>query len=104
MITHIALFRWAEGTTSEQVQAFADGLDAMVPKVPTIRGYRHGRDLGVTEGAWDYAVVAEFDSVADYRAYAAHPVHVDVSTTLVRPIIGELARVQLGPSATDVGA
>lgn len=81
------------------MQALADGLDAMVPEVPTIRSYRHGPDLGITEGAWDYAVVAEFETTADYRTYVAHPVHVDVVTTLVRPILGDIARVQLGPGA-----
>lgn len=95
MTTHVALFRWRPGTPPERVGAFGAALDAMVPDVPTIRDYRHGPDLGLADGTWDYAVVATFDDVEGLRAYLDHPVHVAVVDGHVRPILAEAARVQI---------
>ena len=96
MITHIFMLELAEGATDEQVQHFADGLDELVPQLDMIRGYLHGRDLGLVDGTWDYAVVADFDSPEDYLAYASHPLHVELGVNRSRPIIGRSARVQIG--------
>lgn len=96
MITHVVLFRWQPGTPPERVAALSAALDAMVPEVPTIRSYRHGADLGLAEGNWDYAVLATFDDVEGFRAYRDHPAHVAVVETHVRPILAEAARAQVG--------
>ena len=34
-----------------------------------------GSDVGVAEGNYDYAVVADFDNVADWRLFREHPAH-----------------------------
>ena len=85
-IRHIVLFRFAEGTPDERVDDLSAGLDALPP---------HGRNLGVSPGTWDYAVVAEFDSVDDQRAYRVHPVHQKLIRELVEPITVERAAIQL---------
>ncbi len=95
MIKHVALFRVKEGTPGEQVQAFSDALTEMVPKIDVIRHYEHGPDLGAAEGTYDYAVLATFDTVEDYRTYASHPDHVHVVENYVKPIVGGSVRVQL---------
>ncbi len=95
MTTHVVLFRWQPGTPPERVAALGAALDAMVPEVPTIRSYRHGADLGLAEGNWDYAVVATFDDENGFVAYRDHPVHVAVVDGHVRPILAEAARVQV---------
>lgn len=94
MTTHVVLFRWQPGTPPESVAALGAALDAMVPEVPTIRSYRHGPDLGLAEGTWDYAVVATFDDVEGFRTYRDHPAHGAVIEAHVRPILAEVARVQ----------
>ena len=95
MITHIFMLKLADGATDDQVQHFADGLDELVPQLDMIRGYRHGRDVGIRDDTWDYAVVADFDSVEDYLAYASHPLHIELGVNRSRPIIGESVRVQI---------
>jgi hypothetical protein len=74
-LRHVVMFRFAEGTTDDQVQALADGLDRMPAAVGTTVDYRHGRDAGISETSYDYVVVGDFASVDDYLAYRDHPDH-----------------------------
>jgi len=94
-VQHIVLFRFADGTTDAQIDALSAGLDALPLAIAEIRTYRHGRDLGASDTSWDYAVVGEFDSVADWRTYRNHPVHLDLIRTLIEPITTDRASVQL---------
>lgn len=75
MIRHIVLFRWTPGTSGDEVQAITDALRALPAVVPELRDYRVGPDLGLSETTWDFAVVADFDSVDDRAAYVDHPDH-----------------------------
>jgi hypothetical protein len=95
MIRHVAVFRWSEGATAQQIEAVATGLTEMVPEVPSIRAYSHGPDLVLGEGRWDYAVVADFDDPAGYQAYVDHPAHQRVATECIAPIRADRAHVQL---------
>ncbi len=42
----------------------------------------------------DFAVVARFDSVEHYRAYAAHPAHRELIDGLIKPIRDRRAGIQ----------
>jgi hypothetical protein len=94
-VRHIVLFRFAEGTPDERVDDLTAGLDALPPAIPEIRRYEHGRNLGVTPGTWDYALVAEFATLDDQRTYRDHPVHQKLIRELVEPITTDRAAVQL---------
>jgi hypothetical protein len=93
-VRHVVLFRFSEGTTDEQVQALADGLDGMPKAVGVMLDYRHGRDLGINEASYDYAVVGDFATVDDYLAYRDHPDHRALIRDLVTPIVAERCSVQ----------
>ena len=93
-LRHVVMFRFAEGTTDDQVQALADGLDRMPAAVGTTVDYRHGRDAGISETSYDYVVVGDFASVDDYLVYRDHPDHQALIRDLVRPIVAERASVQ----------
>ena len=93
-LRHVVMFRFAEGTTDDQVQALADGLDGMPAAVGTIVDYRHGPDVGVNETTYDYAVVGDFSTIDDYLAYRDHPDHQALVRDLVRPILAERATIQ----------
>ncbi len=69
-------------------------LRAFVPTCPEIRSYQVGRDMGLTPGAADVSVVAEFDSVDDYRAYSAHPEHQRIISEHIAPNAASLVRMQ----------
>ena len=66
----------------------------MPDQVPGIVKYEFGDDLGTSEDNFDFALVADFDSVEDYETYASHPEHLAVIADAVRPIVAAAARVQ----------
>ncbi len=94
MITHIAMMRFEDDVDPADVDAAIVALRELPDLVPSIRGFSVGRDVGITEGAFDFAVVAHFDDVAGYLEYAAHPEHVRVITEHTRPLTAEVKRVQ----------
>lgn len=95
MIRHITLFRFKTSTTSEDIKDIDHGLAALPGVIPQIETYQFGGDLGILEGAWDYAVVADFEDESAFAAYSNHPRHVVVVETIVRPLISEAARIQI---------
>ncbi len=94
-IRHIVLFRFAEDTTPDQIATLSAGLSALPQAIDEIRAYRHGPDAGINPNSWDYVVIGDFDSPDGYLAYRDHPVHQQLITDLVRPILAERASVQL---------
>lgn len=94
-LRHIVLFRFNPDTTDAQVAEMSAGLDRLPGDIPEVGTYRHGRDAGVSEASWDYAIVGEFASPEDYLTYRDHPVHQDVIRTLVLPIVADRASAQL---------
>jgi hypothetical protein len=93
-LRHVVMFRFGDDTTGDQVQALAEGLDRMPAAVGTTVDYHHGRDAGITEGAYDYVVVGDFATVDDYLTYRNHPDHQALIRDLVRPILAERASIQ----------
>lgn len=93
MIRHVVLLAWKDGTTAGQISAVENALAQMPEVMPFIRRYEMGRDLGIS-GSHDFAIVADFDNEADYRAYAEHPDHQAVLTDVLGPVVESKARVQ----------
>ncbi len=73
---HVVMFEWADDVEPDHAQTVAAALDALPPQIPVIKGYVHGSDVGVSEGNFDYVLVADFDNVNDWRTYRDHPEHV----------------------------
>ena len=95
-LRHVAMFRFAEGTTDDQRAALAAGLAVMPAATGAIAAdrYRHGPDVGLNPASWDYVVVADFASADDYLTYRDHPDHRALIRDLVEPIVAERASVQ----------
>jgi hypothetical protein len=94
-VRHVVIFVFRPGTTDEQIAAVTEGLEALPAQIPEIRDYRVGPDLGLNEGNYQYAVVADFGTVDEYLVYRDHPAHVAVITERIRPILESRAAVQL---------
>ncbi|MEN8235774.1 MAG: Dabb family protein [Actinomycetota bacterium] len=94
MFHHVAMFRFAEGTTDEQVDAVDAALAALPGVIDVLVGYRFGRDAGVTDGAWDYVVVADLAGSEDFPTYRDHPQHRAIVEDVVKPLVVEAARIQ----------
>lgn len=90
----MAMFRWAAGTSAEQVQAVQQALAELPAAIPELREYRTGADALLADGNWDFAVVADFDDADGWRGYVAHPAHQRVIATVIRPLLSERAAVQ----------
>ena len=93
-VRHVVLFRWIEGTTRDDVVALHEAIMELPQEIPEIMSYRGGADLSLTDGTWDYALVADFASEEDYQTYAGHPRHRAAIDRYVSPIVDEVVRVQ----------
>lgn len=91
---HIMLMQFQDGATPDQIDAALDGLGTMPEKVPGILRYEFGTDLGLIDDNPDMALVADFASEEDWRAYLSHPEHVAMSEAVITPIKGTMTRVQ----------
>ena len=94
MFRHVALFRWTESATDEQKRAVGDALAGLPSAIPELRAYTFGPDEGLSDGNWDFAVVADFDDADGWRAYTANAEHQRVITEVIRPLVAERAAVQ----------
>ena len=95
MVRHIAVFRWKPGTTDEQVRAIEQALAALPERIPELRGYAYGPDLGLREGNADFAIVADLDDEDAWRAYTDHPEHRRVVEELIAPVTEVRSAAQL---------
>jgi len=94
MIRHVVVFTWQPGTTAAQVAALMDALAGLARAVPEIRSYTYGPDAGLTDGAGDFAVVADFDDAEGWRAYDRHPEHDRIRAEHIRPIMATRTVIQ----------
>ncbi|ASU83001.1 stress protein [Nocardiopsis gilva YIM 90087] len=93
-LRHIALFRWTDGVTSEQVGEVVDGLSRLPSRIPELRAYTFGPDLGVSDGTYDFGVVADLADEKALTVYREHPDHQAV-LAVMRPLIADRASVQI---------
>ena len=94
MIRHIALFRFTPGTTSAQIDELDAALKSLPDRVPAIESFGCGPDLSLTDGSWDYGIVADFADIEAYHAYQVDPEHVETVISVVQPVVQDAVRVQ----------
>ena len=94
LIRHVAMFTWTQSAAPAEIQEFASRLSTMPDNVPGIHRYEHGDDLQLGPNTSDYVLVAEFETVEDYRYYANHPYHVAFVEDCVKPILQSISRAQ----------
>jgi len=93
-IRHIVLFNWKPDTPADHAEHTAVALAELRPKIPQIRSYHYGANLGINPGTYDFAVTAEFDSVEDYLIYRDHPDHKIFIEKYTAPYIDTRASIQ----------
>lgn len=94
MVRHTVMLRWKDGTTREQVASVESGLGSLPAIISEIKRYEFGPDLGLADTNFDFVLVADFDSVEDFKMYATQPDHVAVIEMAIAPIVAEAQRVQ----------
>ncbi len=94
MLRHTVLFRWKADTTEEQIQAAQEGLGSLPGRIPAIKRYEFGADLGLADGNFDFALVADFDDTESWRSYLQDPAHLEVVARDLKPVLAERVSVQ----------
>ena len=92
MVTHIVIFKWVPGVTSDQVSAFSDKLTSLASDLGAV--ISHGPDLAFREGNGDYALVATFADQAAWKSYQADPRHQAFVRDVVTPIQASRLTIQ----------
>jgi hypothetical protein len=95
VIRHTVVFRFAEGTPAERVQAIREALMGLPGRVPEVRSFSCGGDLGLREGNADFAIVAEFDDEEGWRAYQDDPEHQRIIRELIAPVTEQRLAAQI---------
>ena len=94
MVTHIVIFTWIAGTTTETVAEFGNALDLLASELADLTTIRHGPDLHFRDGNGHYALVATFEDRAAWDAYQAHPMHKAFVQDFVTPIQASRLAIQ----------
>ena len=94
MIRHVSVLTFTDVVTDAQVAAIEAALRTLPARVPQLRAYSVGRDLGLAETNASFAVVADFDDRPGYEAYRDDPEHQRILAELIRPVLAARAAVQ----------
>lgn len=92
-IRHIALFRWNDTVTPDQVEQVITALSKLPAAIPELKNYAFGADLGFAAGNYDFAVVADLDGEDGFRAYQDHPDH-RAALAIIAPMLADRVAVQ----------
>ena len=91
MIRNIVLVKLKAG---HDPAVIAEAQQALLDlNCPGTLSYVIGDDLGLREGNWSFAIVADFTDTDAYRAYDQDPAHNHARAGLI-PLTEQIARVQ----------
>jgi hypothetical protein len=95
MIKHIVLFKFRENLPSAEkktkLESIKADLEALTSKVGTLNKMEVGINTN-SEEEYDLALISEFNSMDDLKAYAVHPEHVKAGA-VIREILEKRACV-----------
>ncbi len=94
MIRHVVFFEFNDGVAQSDIEAMEAALKALPDRIASIENYTVGQDVGLSEVAVDFAVVADFASPEGYLEYRSHPAHVAAVESFVNPIVARFSRIQ----------
>jgi Stress responsive A/B Barrel Domain len=103
VILHIALFRWKEGVTAEDVATVEQELAAFRPKIPVILDYRYGPDQHLRDGNADFAVLALVAGEEELHAYLDDPAHKEFVARVLVPRMTGREAMQLRVESPPIG-
>ncbi len=94
MLRHVVMMKWTAEATDEQKARVPAELSTLPGAIPELKRYEFGPDAGISEGNFDFAVVADFDNADDYAVYRDHPAHRKIIHDHIVPILATRAAVQ----------
>jgi hypothetical protein len=94
VIRHVVMVKMREGYDPEWLAGMFRRFQAL--NCPGTVAFTIGADLGLREGGWSYAIVADFVDADSYRGYDLDEQHNKLRAELA-PHVEQLARVQFQP-------
>jgi hypothetical protein len=94
MIRHIALFRLKKDAPSDASQSLEEGLLQLAQTISEMASYDYGTDLGLREGNFDFAVVADFEDKEAFARYVNHPDHQAFIRDRLTPVLEDRVSLQ----------
>jgi hypothetical protein len=94
MFRHVVMFSWTDDVDDAHIAAVSAALDSLPDKIDVLRSYRHGPDVGISDGNFDYVLVADVDTADDFAIYRDHPEHVAVIQQVFAGKVAQRAAVQ----------
>jgi hypothetical protein len=91
VIRNVVMVKLRADADRDEVAAIQTGLRSM--DLPGTLSYTLGDDLGLREGNWSFAIVADFADTDSYRAYDLDGGHNDLRARLA-PLTEQISRVQ----------
>ncbi len=91
MIRNVVLVELKPGSDLSEVAAIQDGLRTL--DCPGTMSYTIGNDLGLRDGNWSFAIVADFSDADAYRGYDEDLEHNRLRARLA-PLAQQVARAQ----------
>jgi stress responsive alpha/beta barrel protein len=95
MIRHVVVFEFDPGLPAGQVGRITAALDELARRLPMLREYHYGPDLGLPAGNGDYAITALVDDQAAFESYLDDAEHRRVAAELIDPYVRVDIAVQL---------
>jgi hypothetical protein len=94
MIRHVVVFEFGPGLPAGQVARITAALDELAVRLPMLREYHYGPDLGLPAGGGDYAIAALVDDQAAFESYLDDAGHRRVAAELIDPYARTIVAVQ----------
>jgi Stress responsive A/B Barrel Domain len=92
VIRHVVMFKLRPGVSEAQRDEWLEMSRRVHERIDLVRAYSIGADLLHLPRSYDVAVVADFDSLDDVRAYADDPAHLS-TVELSRSLSEHIASV-----------
>jgi len=91
MIRNVVMVRLKPGQDPAEIAEIQDGFRNL--NCPGTLSYTLGDDLGLRDGNWDFAIVADFEDEAAYRVYDQDAEH-NRGRARLAPLTEQVVRVQ----------
>ncbi len=96
MLQHVVAITWNDQVPDNYAEVITAVLKDMAAKIPSVRDYHCGPDLGVSAPTnANYLIAATFDDVAGWRAYDEDPLHNEIRAKYFKPYIASRAASQI---------